>query len=519
MTRETRSDNVRLPELMAAMSLATDLAMSFPPETALRTCLLGVLVGRELGLTEQELADVFYVTLLRHLGCTSLSHEEGAFVDDDNAWRRDFTGIDYTHQLSSMRKAVVKIGAGRGPVGRVRAIAAAASSGFTMTKVATAHCDAGRLLARRLGMSEGVVQGLDHVFERWDGKGWPAGVKGEAISPAARVTQFSHTVVLELWRRGSVAARLLARHQSGTEFDPGVAEAFLGRSDELLDPITAESVWDQVLNAEPDAGPWLPASRVDEVARVFGDFVDLKSPFTLGHSKAVADLASAAAARIGVEQAEVVAIRRAGLLHSLGRLAIGNGILDKAGPLTVAEWERLRLYPYHTERLLNRPLVLRPLAPLAGAVQERLDGSGYHRELQGPMLSIAARMLAAADVYEAMIEERPHRPALTADAAASAVAAECTSGRLDPEAVDCVLQTAGHSRPKAGRSWPAQLTDREVEVLRRVAQAQPNKAIARDLGISQETVRNHVRHIYEKTGVQSRAGAALFAMEHDLLHR
>ncbi len=175
--------------------------------------------------------------------------------------------------------------------------------------------------------------------------------------------------------------------------------------------------------------------------------------------------------------------------------------------------------PLPTERVVVRPAILRPLAPLAGSVQERLHGSGYHRGLPAAMLSREARLLAAADVYQAITEERPYRLALAPDAVARELSAEVRAGRLDREAVDCVLEGAGQTRLRTSRTWPAGLTDREVEVLRGVAQAKPNKAIARELLISKETVRNHVRHIYEKIGVSSRAGAALFAMENDLLRK
>lgn len=214
-----------------------------------------------------------------------------------------------------------------------------------------------------------------------------------------------------------------------------------------------------------------------------------------------------------------MSLRRAALLHDLGRVSVPNGIWDKPRPLTAGEWERVRLYPYHTERIIKHLPILRPLAALAGSAQERLDGSGYHRGLPAAMISTEARLLAAADVYHAMTEARPHRPALSTEAAAREVIAEVGAGRLDREAVDAVLEASGHPRSRADRSWPAGLTDREVDVLRRVAQAKPNKAIARELVISEETVRNHIRHIYEKISVDSRAGAALFAMENDLIRR
>jgi HD-GYP domain-containing protein (c-di-GMP phosphodiesterase class II)/DNA-binding CsgD family transcriptional regulator len=517
---QSAANDIRLAELLAALSVATDLAMAFPPETALRTCMLGVQIGRELRLSDQQLEELFYVTLLRHVGCTAFSHEEGIVVGDDNAIRRDFTGIDRSRPTEVAATAIRRLGAGQGPLGRVRLITAVlAANQFTMPRIVAAHCDASASLARLLGMTEGVIEALNHIFERWDGKGHPLGLKGEAIALSARVAHFSHTVVLETWRRGASGANEMVRRRAGREFDPTLAQIFLGRSHELLDSVSSDSVWDAVLAAEPVSGPWLPASRIDAVAQAFAFFSDLKSPYTLGHCQAVAPLAEAAGRALSLGDIEVQSLRRAALLHHLGRVAIANGIWDKRGPLSAAEWERLRLYPYHTERIVSRAPALQSLATLAASVQERLDGSGYHRGVPAALLSTGARVLAAADAYQAMTEERPHRPALVPQLAARELRAEVEAGRLDREAVNAVLEFAGHGKASAGRNWPADLTDREVEVLRQVAQAKPNKAIAQTLVISDETVRNHVRHIYEKIGVSSRAGAALFAMEHDLIRK
>jgi HD-GYP domain-containing protein (c-di-GMP phosphodiesterase class II) len=385
-------------------------------------------------------------------------------------------------------------------------------------RVLTAHCDASRQLARQLGMSPAVVLALDHIFERWDGRGH-LGLAGEAISLAARVTHFSHTVVLEQWRAGFAGARATVRRRAGGEFDPAVSDVFLRRAHELTEPIAAESVWESVLDVEPAARPWLPPSRLDAVIEAFALFGDMKSAYFLGHSPAVARLAEAAALSMRLDAGDVVTLRRAALLHNLGRLAVASGTWGKPGPLNIAEWERIRLYPYHTERIVHRASALRPLALLSGSAQERLDGGGYHRGLPAAMLPVPARVLAVAAAYQAMTEERPYRPALMPAAAAKELSAEVKAGRLDRDVADCVLEAAGHPRPRAARTWPAGLTDREVEVLRRVAQARTNRAIAQELVISEETVRNHVRHIYEKIAVQSRAGAALFAMEHDLIRR
>jgi HD-GYP domain-containing protein (c-di-GMP phosphodiesterase class II) len=208
-------------------------------------------------------------------------------------------------------------------------------------------------------------------------------------------------------------------------------------------------------------------------------------------------------------------VRRAGLLHDLGRVGVSNAIWDKPGPLSEAERERVRLHPYFTERALARSARLAELGAIGAAHHERLDGSGYHRALPAAMLSLPARLLAAADVFQALIEPRPHRPAYAAEGAAEIVRGEAAAGRLDADAVDAVLTAAG--RPPARRERPAGLSEREVEVLRLLARGLTNRQMAAQLGLSAKTVGRHVEHIYGKAGVSSRAAAALFAVENGLV--
>src|SRR5206468_1827171 len=247
------------------------------------------------------------------------------------------------------------------------------------------------------------------------------------------------------------------------------------------------------------------------------DFVDLKSPYTLGHARAVADLAAVAGAQLGLSEADIRVLRRAGLAHDLGRLGISNSIWDKAGPLGPGEWERVRMHPYLTERMLHQSEALAPLGAIAVAHRERLDGSGYPRGLAGAAISRPARILGAADAYQAMREPRPHRPARSTDEAAAELRADVKAGLLDAEAVEAVLGAAGH-RVSRRREGPAGLTAREVEVLRLLARGLSNKEIAERLVIAPKTAGNHIEHIYAKIGASSRAAASLFAIRHGLLH-
>jgi DNA-binding CsgD family transcriptional regulator len=212
-----------------------------------------------------------------------------------------------------------------------------------------------------------------------------------------------------------------------------------------------------------------------------------------------------------------VALRRAGLLHDLGRASVPNGIWDKPGALTDGEWERVRLHPYYSERILGRVQALKHLATLAGMHHERMDGSGYHRGSSHGEIPTSARVLAAADAYQAMTQPRPHRQALAPEQAAAELESMARAGRLDLEAARGVLTAAGHQLKPSRSTWPAGLSDREVEVLRVICRGGTKKQVASLLSISPSTVDHHVRHIYEKAGVQTRAGATLFALEHDLL--
>ena len=274
--------------------------------------------------------------------------------------------------------------------------------------------------------------------------------------------------------------------------------------------------WDAVIEAEPALAVVLSGERFDAALLAIATFVDLKSPYTLGHARAVSDLAVQAGARLDASESAVRTLRRAGLVHGLGRLGVSNSIWDKRGPLGAGERERVRFHPYLTERMLCQSPALAPLGAIAVQHREQLDGSGYPRGLAGPAISRPARILGAADAYQAMREPRPHRPPRSADEAAAALRADVKAGRRDAEAVEAVLGAAGH-RVARRREGPAGLTPREVEVLTLLAQGMSNKETARRLVISPKTVANHIEHIYAKIGASTRATASLFAMQHGLL--
>ena len=366
-------------------------------------------------------------------------------------------------------------------------------------------------------MSGTVRSALTEICERWDGKGGPRGTAGDALLVPMRVVNIAHVAEIAHHRGGRASAVEVVKRRAGGQFDPAIAETFVRHADALFDAIERESIGDAFLEVEPKPHATASAAHIDDVASAFSRVADLKSVWTLGHSSGVAELADATAAALGLSEPERRLLRRAAMLHDLGRLGVPNRIWDKPGALSRSEWEVARMHTYWTERVLSQSVALRDAAEIAGAAHERLDAKGYHRAVPSALLGRPARILAAADAYHAMREPRAHRPALDLDAAAEILLADVAASRLDRDVVSALLDVVGSKRRPARAAWPSGLTDREVEVLRLLARGRSNKEIASTLGISSRTAQHHVIHIYQKIGLNSRAGAALFATEQGLL--
>ncbi|HVN62384.1 MAG TPA: HD domain-containing phosphohydrolase, partial [Gaiellaceae bacterium] len=459
---------------------------------------------------------VYYTALLVNVGCHTDAHEQAKWFGDDIAMKAG----KYDHEFKSLGAAAAglrQLGAGKPPLHRFRIGLEFVVSGHRdFDGMIDEHASRARALGEQLGLPDGVLDALAASYETWDGRGWPGELKGDRIPIASRIAQLAEFVEVANRVGGIEAATAMARKRAGKQFDPGLAALLCANADEILGGLDSIVTWDAVIAAEPALGVSLSGEGFDSALQAIASFVDLKSPYTLGHSLAVADLASQAAAQVGLPAAEVRTLRRAGLVHDFGRLGVSNAIWDKQGPLGAGEWERVRTSPYLTERMLHGSEALAPLGAIAVQHCERLDGSGYPRGLSGNAISRSARILGAADVYQAMREPRPYRPQRSADEAAAELRAEVRAGRLDPEAADAVLAAAGHRVPRR-REGPAGLTPREVEVLRLLAQGLSNKEIAERLTISPKTAGNHVEHIYAKIDASSRATASLFAMQHGLL--
>ena len=506
---------MRVAELICSISLATDLGAGQPLEHALRTCVLSQRAGEALDLDANERRELYHVSLLRFLGCTSGAAEDAEFTGSE----LDFYGAVapvFMGQATELAAWMIRhLGAGRPALQRARMVVAALADTHGMDRALAEHCEAGQRLGRRLGMDERVVAALGLAFERWDGKGYPNRVAGEEIPSSVRISLVARDVELLDRLGGWDLVRATLSKRSGRAYDPRAAGVFLEGGPDWVAEARSEPAWESALEAEPFPRTTVERSRLDAVLAGFADFVDLKSPYLHGHSSAVARIAADAAVALGLDDAAVERVRLASLVHDLGRVGVSNAVWDHPGPLTVDDWERVRLHPYYTERILAR-CALWPELALAASHHERLDGSGYHRGTSAAQLTTEERLLAAADAYQAMTQRRPHRPAMSSAHAVDELARDAEAGRLDARAVRAVAEVAGHARPGLD-SWPAGLTDREVQVLRRLVRGESNKEIAQHFGLSPRTVQHHAIHIYGKLGVTSRAAAALFAVEHQLV--
>jgi HD-GYP domain-containing protein (c-di-GMP phosphodiesterase class II) len=513
---ETDRAHVRLAELVAALSLGVDLGFGQPMEHVLRQCLIALRLAERFGLDEQRRADVYYTALLVDVGCHSDAHEQAKWFGDDIALKSD----KYEYEFRSVRGAAAgmrRLGSGNAPSHRFRVALEFALSGHReVADMINQHAAMTRTLGEQLGLPDPALDALGAAYETWDGRGWPGELEGEDVPIASRLAQLAEFVEVAHRVGGVEAAKTLARKRAGKQFDPDLAELMCAEADMILSDLDSVDTWDAVIDAEPALAVVLSWERFDAALLAVANFVDLKSPYTLGHSRAVADLAAEAGAQLGFSEGDIRTLRRTGLVHDFGRLGVSNAIWDKRGPLGAGEWERVRLHPYLTERMLRQSEALAPLGVIAVQHRERLDGSGYPRGLSGSAISRPARILSAADAYQAMREPRPHRPERSADEAAAELRADVKAGRLDAETVEAVLGAAGH-RVSRRRGGPAGLTAREVDVLRLAARGLSNKEIAERLVISPKTVGNHIEHIYTKIDASTRAAASLFAMQHGLL--
>jgi HD-GYP domain-containing protein (c-di-GMP phosphodiesterase class II) len=508
-------DGVRIAELVATLSYAADLGLGQPMDHCLRQTVIALRLADLAGADHADREATYYLGMLVNSYCHADAAEQARWYGDDISFKGD--GFEMAVMSTPQGAAMMlrKLTSHGSATARARRLATLPLLGREFETWLLTHTTLGSQFAERIGLGDDVAGALWQAYEQWDGKG-PRQLAGEQISVASRLLAIAAVAEVIARRHGVESAKKVTRRHAGTRLDPRLANLFVTRADEVLDGLDSAATWEAVVAAEPRLARRVSGAELDDVLEAMADLIDMKSPYLAGHSRGVANLAAEAGRVAGHSDADRTAVRRAGLLHDLGRLGVSNAVWDKPGPLTDVERERAHLHPFLTDKMLARIPALAASREIAARHHERMDGSGYPRGLGAASLGPLDRLLAAADVYHAMTEPRPHRDALGDTAAAKELRAEVRAGRLDGDAVNAVLRAAGHRAP-ARREGPAGLTHREVEVLALLARGLANKEIARRLGVTPKTVSNHVEHIYTKIDVGSRAAATLYATQHGLV--
>jgi HD-GYP domain-containing protein (c-di-GMP phosphodiesterase class II) len=512
---------LRLGELVATLALAQDNAFGQPFDSQLRSCLLAMALCQEAGFDDELRRTAYWVALLRYVGCTGHAHEVASVFGDDIAILAQTLVMDAADPADVGRTMVGSATAGHPPEEHpeiIRALQAGAHD-WAVHNFATG-CEVGDMLIQRLDLGPDVRKAFGFTYERWNGNGYPTHAKGEQIPLAMRVVHLTHDMEA-IGRRSSPAEAIVAaRERRDRTYDPDLADMFVAHGRGWFDEVDAMEPWEAVLALEPAPRRTLEGAGLDAALTVAADFIDLKSPYRAGHSRRCAQLGSDAARAYGATEQEVAGLRRAAMLHEFGTTAIPNSILDKRGPLTRAEFDRVQLHPMLTEQMLGRSASLAALNPVAAAHHEKADGSGYHKGLRADATNRTGRLLASVEVYVGLTTERADRPAFSADAAATELRELVSGGVIEEAAADAVLATAGHQKAAASArriQRPGGLSRREVEVLRLAAMGLTTREIADRLFISPKTADHHIQHVYTKIDVSTRAAAALWAMQHELV--
>jgi HD-GYP domain-containing protein (c-di-GMP phosphodiesterase class II) len=503
--------------VIAALALATDLGIGVPLEHGLQSTLYAMRLAEQLDVDSETASQTYYACLLFYVGCTADAEVAAETFGDDDALATYAMPARFgskPEMMTGMMRALASSGS-PAPVRAMQIARGMPKAAKEFKGHIIAFCEVARMLTDRLGLPASMQGLFGYLVERWDGKGLPGRAKREEIPLPVRIASVARDAAFQRMVGGAELAAQVVRRRAGGAFDPTVATRLADEAAELLALDAEVSAWEETLACEPGPRLHLEGEAIDRALEAMGNFADLASPYLVGHSAGVAELAAAAAQQCRLDAADLVRIRRGALVHDVGRVAVPARIWQKAAPLTPDDWERVRLHAYHSERVLARSPFLAALAPVASFHHERLDGSGYHRGTAAAALTPPARLLAAADAYHAMTEPRPHRAALSPGQAAETLAREARAGRLDPDAVTAVLEAAGQRAPRIDR--PAGLTEREAEVIGLLARGLQTKQVARALGISIKTADRHVQNAYGKIGVSTRAAAALFAMQHGLV--
>ena len=439
-TRGSRdAEDFRFSEAISALSFALDLVEGQREGHTVRSCLVGMRIADRLGLDEEGRSALFYALLLKDAGCSSNASKMSTLFDaDDMEAKRKVKTADWTSMSHAVLYAAPTVSPEGSLLAKARKLVQFASRGQTESRnLIRIRCERGAEITRLMGFPEETARAIRSLDEHWDGRGHPDGLRGEEIPLLARICGLAQTAEVFFTDRGPEAAEEVVGLRCGRWFDPALVEVLIAeaREDGLWEDLSRQDPWREVSRMEPDDRA-LKATpeRVDLVARAFAETIDAKSPFTYRHSEKVAKVAVAMAERAGMPPEATRDLMRASLLHDIGKLGISNRILDKPGGLTGEEYEEIKRHPKITHDILSRVGPFRPIAETAASHHEKLDGSGYHRGIGAEDLDLPARILAVADIYDALSADRPYHRALPQEKVIDILREESAT-RIDPECV------------------------------------------------------------------------------------
>lgn len=440
---------IRLSELISALSYALDITEGQPAGHCVRVCWIGMHIGREAGLADEQLWELYYTLLLKDLGCSSNAARIcELYLTDDLSFKRDFKTVgDSLPQVLSF--VLTHTGLKAGLAERFRSVMTILRDGPRIAQelIAT-RCQRGAEIARLLRFPEGVSAGIYSLDEHYNGNGKPAQLAGSAIPMYARIALLAQVIDVFHTTGGPRAALAEARARAGSWFDPALVQAFAAAAEQagFWQMLASPAIDTAVLALEP-AGHEVPVDEdyLDDIATAFGQVVDSKSPYTSGHSARVALYTDMIAEALGLPDARRRWLRRGALLHDVGKLGVSNSVLDKAGALDRAEWDEVKLHANYTETILSRIGAFAELGRIAGAHHERLDGGGYPRGLSGADISIETRIITTADIFDAITAERPYRAAIPVPRALGMMA-QTVGTALDPACFAALERAMAHLR-------------------------------------------------------------------------
>lgn len=456
------ASSIRVSELISALSYALDLTEGQPMGHSVRSCIIGMRLAKRIGLQVNEQADLYYALLLKDAGCSSNSSRLFHILSaDEIRAKRDVKLTDWTRVgWESLQYALTHVATGAPFLERVRTLVrVAARQQQESCELVKIRCERGATVARRMGFPESVAAAIHSLDEHWNGRGYPDGLRGREIPLLARILNLAQTLDVFRANRGTGAAVDVVCRRSKRWFDPELVQAAvsLAKSGGLWAGLDSDQIIDRVVELEPqERHVDLTEERLDQVCLAFAEVIDAKSPFTYRHSNGVADAAVVIGRRLGSSDAEITFLRRAALLHDIGKLGVSNTILEKPAQLTAAEWSTMKRHPYHSREILRRISGFEELSEIAASHHEKLDGSGYYRQLRADQMSPAVRILVVADIFDALTAQRPYRDALPLDTVLRMLMKDAPHA-LDVRCVEALMDVKLRSR-----STPAESVHQEM---------------------------------------------------------